>query len=105
MSSALLPANTAAPLDRQTPEGERVLHEALGYIARGDAAYTRRAYAGDRQHFHTWFQQTEPLGEPNPASWRPGRIMFLDQAAAAAQSVLRAGRAGAGFGHRDQEPG
>ena len=49
MSSALLPANTAAPLDRQTPEGERVLHEALGYIARGDAAYTRRAYAGDRQ--------------------------------------------------------
>ena len=47
MSADLVLAPATAIAERPTPEGERALHDALGYIARADAAATRRAYAGD----------------------------------------------------------
>ncbi|MBK1660266.1 hypothetical protein [Paracraurococcus ruber] len=58
MSRDLVTAPAAAVADRPTPEGERALRDALGYIARADAAETRRAYAGDWRHFCGWCRQT-----------------------------------------------
>ena len=58
MSAALVPATAVAVLDRPTPEGDRALRDALGYIARADARETRRAYAGDWRHFCAWCLQT-----------------------------------------------
>ncbi|MBK1662383.1 tyrosine-type recombinase/integrase [Paracraurococcus ruber] len=58
MSGDLVPAPATAVAERPTPEGERALRDALGYIARADAAETRRAYAGDWRHFCGWCRQT-----------------------------------------------
>jgi hypothetical protein len=57
VSAALVPAPAAALVERPTPEGERALREAFGYIGRADAAETRRAYAGDWRHFGAWCLQ------------------------------------------------
>jgi site-specific recombinase XerD len=57
VSSVPVRAPAAAVAERPTPEGERALRDALGYIDRADAPDTRRAYAGDWRHFNAWCLQ------------------------------------------------
>ncbi len=47
MSSVPARVSAAAVADRPTPEGERALRQALGYIDGADAPGTRRVYAAD----------------------------------------------------------
>jgi hypothetical protein len=47
---ARVPAATTA--DQPTPEGERALRQALGYIDGADAPGTRRVYAAGWRHFN-----------------------------------------------------
>jgi hypothetical protein len=54
VSNVLVPLPEAAVPERPTPEGERALRQALGYIEGADAPGTRRVYAADWRHFNDW---------------------------------------------------
>jgi site-specific recombinase XerD len=87
VSAALVPAAAVAVPDRPTPEGERALRDALGYITRADASKTRRAYAGDWRHFGAWCRQTGLA--PLPATPATIAAYLVAHAEAHAQATLR----------------
>jgi integrase len=88
-----------ALVDRPTPEGERALREALGYIAQADAPGTRRAYAGDWRHFTAWCLQVGLA--PLPATPATIAAYLAAHAEAHAPATLRRRLAAIARAHRE----
>ena len=99
MSNVLVPLPEAAVPERPTPEGERALRQALGYIEGADAPGTRRVYAADWRHFSAWCLQTGLV--PLPATPATLAAYLAAHAGAYALATLRRRLAAIARVHRE----